>query len=150
LEMVGDRVEQKRVRVVRRYAADMAEGHFDAGELRKAFINFLINALEASPDGSELEVSIDATGDGGDAVARVAIRDVGKGMEEETLRRLFEPFYTTKAHGTGLGMAIAKKIVDLHKGRIEVRSRVGTGTTVTVLLPLAQVAVEAVTTEERP
>jgi PAS domain S-box-containing protein len=150
LEMVGDRVVDKHVRVVRRYAEDLPDGQVDEGELRKAFINFLINALEASPEGAELEVAVEALGDGPDAAARVTIRDEGKGMGEETLRRLFEPFYTTKAHGTGLGMAIAKKIVDLHKGRIEVRSRVGTGTTVTVVLPLAQVAVEAVATEERP
>ena len=139
LEMVGDRVESKRIRVERRYDGDVAEAMYDAGELRKAFINFLINALDASDDGAVLEVEIADE----DATARVTIRDHGAGMAEETRRRLFEPFYTTKATGTGLGMAIARKIVEQHKGRLEVRSAEGVGTTVTVTLPTTLVAAEA-------
>ena len=62
--------------------------------------------------------------------------DHGEGMDAETLRRLFEPFYTTKEKGTGLGMAIARKIAELHHGELIVRSQKGKGTTATVRLPI--------------
>lgn len=147
IQTVADRVEAKRVRVVRQYAEAAPVGHFDADELRKAFINFLINALEASPEGVALTVAVEPAADA-DSSARITIRDEGTGMDEGTLRRLFEPFYTTKSQGTGLGMAIAKKIVELHKGRLEVRSEVGRGTTVSVTLPLTLAPAEIVTTAE--
>jgi signal transduction histidine kinase len=66
----------------------------------------------------------------------VEIVDHGVGMDSETLRRLFEPFYTTKEKGTGLGMAIARKIAELHHGELTVRSQKGQGTTATVRLPI--------------
>jgi signal transduction histidine kinase len=133
LQMVADRVAEKRIRVARLYDPGVPEGMFDEDELRKAFINFLINALEASPEGVKLEVAVEVLGPD---EARVTVRDEGQGMDEETLRRLFEPFYTTKSTGTGLGMAIARKIVEQHRGRLDVTSEEGKGTTVTVTLPL--------------
>jgi signal transduction histidine kinase len=66
----------------------------------------------------------------------VEIIDHGEGMDAETLRRLYEPFYTTKEKGTGLGMAIARKIAELHQGELIVRSQKGQGTTATVRLPI--------------
>ncbi len=141
LPMVADRIEAKGIRVERHYDEAVPPGAFDEGELRKAFLNFVINALDASAEGAVLELSIEASGDVDPSVS-VAVRDYGEGMDEETRRRLFEPFYTTKAHGTGLGMAIAHKIVDLHRGRIDVTTAPGEGTTVTVTLPLTLVPSE--------
>jgi two-component system sporulation sensor kinase A len=66
----------------------------------------------------------------------VQVKDYGIGMDDEQLKRLFEPFYTTKAKGTGLGLTVCKQIVTLHNGSIEVRSLKEKGTTVTVTLPL--------------
>ena len=83
-------------------------------------------------------MSIVRSGDPAHA-ATVTITDDGVGMSDETLKRLFEPFYTTKAHGTGLGMSIARKIIELHKGHVRVRSAVGQGTTVQVTLPLSPI-----------
>ena len=139
LHMVADRVEAKGILVERDYDGAVEAAMFDAGELRKAFINFLINALDASEEGGVLEVAVEAA----DEAVRVVVRDHGRGMDEETRRRLFEPFYSTKDHGTGLGMAIARKIVEQHKGRIEVRSAKGKGTTVTVTLPTTLVPADA-------
>jgi two-component system nitrogen regulation sensor histidine kinase GlnL len=141
LPLVADRVEAQHVRVVRRYDPNVPEGNFDQAELRKAFLNFLINALDASTDGAALEISVTVP-ESFEPVVRVVIRDEGRGMDEETKRRLFEPFYTTKSHGTGLGMAIARKIVELHKGRLEVSSTIGEGTSVAVTLPLTLVPSE--------
>ena len=69
-------------------------------------------------------------------MAIIKIRDYGKGMDEETLRNLFIPFYSKKGSGTGLGMAVAKKIVEEHEGRITVKSRPAAGTKIAVHLPL--------------
>lgn len=135
LLMVGDKVESKRIVVERSYRPNMPDGLFDPGELRKALINFLVNALEASPDGSRLFVTVDLV-TGSPDEARVVVRDEGSGMSAETVRRLFEPFYTTKSQGTGLGMSIARKIIEQHKGRLDVASEEGRGTEVVVTLPL--------------
>jgi signal transduction histidine kinase len=67
---------------------------------------------------------------------RVSIRDTGAGMDRSALDRIFEPYFSTKAVGTGLGLTIAKRNVELHGGRIEVDSAPGQGTTVTVTLPV--------------
>ena len=147
LPMVADRIEAKHIKVERRFDPDVPAGHFDEAELRKAFLNFVINALDASPEGVSLELTIESSGDV-DPTVTVTIRDFGSGMDEETRRRLFEPFYTTKSHGTGLGMAIARKIVELHKGRLEVTSTPGEGTTVVVVLPLTLAPLEVETAAE--
>jgi signal transduction histidine kinase len=133
LQNVGDRVVEKRIEVVRDVDEELV-GNFDEGELRKALINFLVNALEASPEGGTLTVAA-ARDELVDEVT-IRIRDEGHGMDEETLRRLFEPFYTTKPTGTGLGMSIAQKIVEQHRGYLSVQSAVGEGTTIAVTLPL--------------
>ena len=76
-----------------------------------------------------------APGATGDAVI-VEITDTGVGMDEEALDRIFEPYFSTKATGTGLGLTIAKRNVELNGGTIEVRSERGVGTTVTIALPI--------------
>jgi len=147
LPMVGDRLEAKRIRIERRYDPSIPAGSFDQAELRKAFLNFVINALDASLEGATLELAVETSDDVEPSVT-VTVRDSGHGMDEETRRRLFEPFYTTKAHGTGLGMAIARKIIELHKGRLTVTSAPGEGTTVTVTLPLTLAPSEVETAED--
>jgi signal transduction histidine kinase len=108
-------------------------------ELREVFTNLLVNALEAMPAGGACRVRIRAEGD------RVTIRvdDTGCGMSEETRRRVFEPFFTTKgARGNGLGLAVVWGIVQRHRGTVEVASRVGQGTTITLTLPVATSTVD--------
>ncbi len=105
-----------------------------AEELREVFLNLLTNALEAMPAGGELVFHV-AT-DAGQVV--VAAQDTGCGMTEETRRRVFEPFFTTRGpRGTGLGLAVAWGIVTRHGGMIEVESALGKGSTFAVRLPIA-------------
>ena len=133
MPMVADRLSLKEMKIKRVYAPDLPHAPFDPTELRKLFLNLIINAIDASRPGSEVEVKTSANGKG---QVTVAVKDHGTGMDPETRRRLFEPFYTTKQAGTGLGMAIAKKIAELHRGDLAVTSRPGEGTTVTVRLPV--------------
>ena len=91
--------------------------------------------MEASEPNRSLELT---TSLNGHAEILVDIVDHGSGMDGETLNRLFEPFYTTKEKGTGLGMAISKQIAELHRGDLTVVSQVGVGTTATLKLPLTK------------
>jgi signal transduction histidine kinase/ActR/RegA family two-component response regulator len=109
-------------------------------ELGQLFVNLLVNAAHAIPPGRPTENSVVVEGGTDErGWARVEVRDSGEGIPPHVLRRVFEPFFTTKTggKGTGLGMAIAQKIVTGAGGRIEIESRVGEGTAVRVTLPPA-------------
>ncbi|MDD5557962.1 MAG: ATP-binding protein [bacterium] len=109
----------------------------DAARVKQVFINILDNAVDASKGKGSVTVSLErgAAEDGGGPVARVRILDTGEGMSAERLSRLFEPFYSTREGGTGMGVFLAEGIVRDHGGGIEAESRVGEGTTVVVTLP---------------
>ena len=100
----------------------------------RALANVVENALHAMPGTGEL--SVDAVEEP-EAVA-IALRDTGVGMDEEALGRVFEPYFSTKTTGTGLGLPIARRNVEVSGGRIEVTSAKGAGTTVMLLLPMAR------------
>jgi signal transduction histidine kinase len=152
-------------------------------KLRQAFLNIVINALQATPDGGSVTItatnvfdfspSFQGEGRGGDGVdcrtpanahqakthphpnlplegegtknstsregedtyCEICFRDSGPGIDNDTLTRIFEPFFTTKPDGTGLGLAVTKKIIEAHSGTLMVESEIGRGTTVVVRLP---------------
>ena len=107
----------------------------DAEKLRQVFANLVDNAIDALatiPEGRRIDLFLE----NGDGLATVRVRDNGCGIPPEKLDRIFNPFFTTKEKGTGLGMAISKKIVEAHEGAIEVASEVGRGTEFKVMLPL--------------
>jgi two-component system sensor histidine kinase PilS (NtrC family) len=106
------------------------------GQLRQVLWNLIRNAAQAMPDGGPISITVAV--EGGAAV--LAIRDGGVGIPAETFDRIFEPFYSTKAGGTGLGLATVARIVDDHRGAIDVDSELGRGTTFTVRFPLAPTA----------
>ncbi len=108
-----------------------AEIEGDAEKLKSCFSNIVINAIQAMPNGGHLDVEI--RDEPGGLV--VSIHDTGVGIPEGALDRVFEPYYSTKDTGTGLGLAVTKKIVEEHGGRIRVRSEPGAGTTFEVNLP---------------
>lgn len=101
--------------------------------MRQSFLNLLINAVEALDGRGMISVSVDSLADP-DRV-RVLIEDNGRGISKDVLSKIFLPFYTTKAHGTGLGLSLVQKIVLAHNGRIEVQDVESGGTRFTVTLP---------------
>jgi two-component system sensor histidine kinase PilS (NtrC family) len=110
----------------------------DAGYLRQLVWNLLRNAAEASPEGRPIAVEVAAEPPGGGGGwARISVRDSGPGISTEHLAHIFEPFYSTKEGGTGLGLATVHRIVEEHQGRIEVETPQGGGTAFTVRLPLS-------------
>jgi signal transduction histidine kinase len=111
--------------------------NMDKGLMRQALINILLNSVHAMPDGGKIEIRIQNTEDRGQRTEKVEIiiRDTGIGMDENTRLRMFEPFFSTKDRGTGLGMSITAGIIKAHKGAIDVRSEIGEGTEFVITLP---------------
>ena len=107
------------------YIADIPEEF-----LYEIMINLLSNARDSIEGEGTIEVSLTGT----EKVVRIDIADTGRGIEEDEILRIFEPFFTKKTKGTGLGLYIVKKLIDTYGGRIEVRSRCGVGTTFTLFL----------------
>jgi signal transduction histidine kinase len=104
----------------------------DARKLRQALLNLVLNAIQASPRGASVQIAVSRECEG----ARITVRDDGVGMTPEVLDRIRKPYFTTKEGGTGLGVAVARGLVEQHGGRLEIKSAAGKGTTVTLVLPM--------------
>jgi signal transduction histidine kinase len=109
----------------------------DEYELHQAFVNLLLNALEAMPQEGTLSVRTTKSElSNGQPSIQVEIVDTGSGILPEHMDQVFEPFFTTKAAGTGLGLAVTRRIIEEHGGSISVQSQPDQGTTFVVKLPL--------------
>jgi PAS domain S-box-containing protein len=111
--------------------------HGDVEILYRAFSNLIINAFQAMPNGGTLSISSKL--DSSSSSLEITIRDTGIGMDETTAKNIFNPFFTTKDKGVGLGLALTRKIIEDHRGTIEVVSEKGMGTTFTIHLPVVKV-----------
>jgi len=143
LELYGDRLEAQSVRVVRDWRKDVPAVWVDQEALYRALVNLVANALDAMPRGGSLTLRVawsDAETLGGARLGarRVAVEveDSGTGIEPVDLDRVFNPFFSTKEGGTGLGLALTQKIVEDHGGSIDVRSAPGAGALFRIVLPL--------------
>lgn len=120
------------VEVINELDGNLPEVEVDANQIRQVFANIATNAIQAMPEGGKL--TIDARK--GDKFLEVAISDTGGGISGDVIGKIFDPLFTTRAKGIGLGLAVCKSIIERHGGAIEVESKVGKGTTFTVKLPL--------------
>lgn len=112
----------------------------DEDEIRQVLVNLMENACQAMTSGGTLFVGTKAYEVSGIPGVQIDIGDSGCGIPQEHLSKIFAPFFTTKSRGTGLGLAVVKKIIERHRGTIDVQSRVGEGTTFSIRLPLQQLA----------
>lgn len=112
----------------------------DARQLRQVFWNLFLNGAQAMSGGGKLEIASRA-GDG--AMAEITVSDSGDGVSPDDLERIFDPFYSTRESGTGLGLALVHRVVESHGGSIKVSSSQGEGSTFTLTLPLAEARREA-------
>ncbi|MBN2391945.1 MAG: response regulator [Anaerolineae bacterium] len=133
LAIAGKRLQQARIEVVSRLSSNLPPTRGAPNQLTQVFLNIIINALEAMPDGGTLWVGTAYHAERRQIV--VAFRDSGVGVAAEMREHMFEPFHTSKPTGTGLGLAISYGIVERHGGMIEVESPPGGGTTFIVRLP---------------
>lgn len=140
LSLVEHHAEVNNIEVVRCYGSDLPDIQIDPTQVEQVFINLLVNACQAMPDGGKLTITMQTDGEGNQIVT--TIEDTGHGIPEENLGKIFDPFFTTKGQevsgvaGTGLGLSVSYGIIQNHGGRISVESVVGKGTTFTVELPI--------------
>jgi signal transduction histidine kinase len=134
----SDATKHPPVEVHLQLAEELPRARADAEQLRQVFLNLAINAVQAMPSGGKLTIStaLRKPGRRSTPMLEVRFRDSGVGIPQHELKNLFIPFYTTKDKGTGLGLPISQRIIENHGGTIEVRSRVGAGSTFTVVLPV--------------
>ncbi|HLJ11630.1 MAG TPA: ATP-binding protein [Planctomycetaceae bacterium] len=141
LLLAGKDLQMHRVRLQTDFAEQPIVAEVNAGQLQQVLLNLVINARQAMPGGGQLTVRVRHGSEAG--MGEISIRDSGEGIPAETLRKIFDPYFTTKTAdsqgqgGTGLGLALAREVIEAHQGRIRVESAVGQGTTFTLKLPLA-------------
>jgi signal transduction histidine kinase len=132
LELLRPEIENRGVTVKTKLSRNLTVTPIDATQMQQVLVNLVKNAAQAMTNGGTLTLQ---TGENADAVW-VSVADTGGGIPQEQINRIFEPFYTTKKKGSGLGLMIVQRIVRAHDGKIELESHVGRGTTFRIWLPL--------------
>ncbi len=115
---------------------NLPEVAHDSGQMHQVLLNLLLNAIQAIDGTGKIVVEIERVADS----AFIIVSDTGRGIAPEALPNIFRPFFTTKGNGTGLGLSLARRIVEEHHGHIEVSSKLGHGSRFVVMLPLTSVA----------
>ena len=132
LRMIESQAREKGVVIQTELQADVVAVLIDPDRIKQVFLNLYLNAIGAMEGGGILSVALLSMTD---RRIRIEVRDTGVGIDPKDLDRIFDPYFTTKSSGTGLGLAIVQKIIEAHRGEIQVASTPGLGTTVSVILP---------------
>jgi signal transduction histidine kinase len=142
LVLVEKDLQIHRVRLQTSFESAPVLAEVNASQIQQVLLNLIVNARQAMEAGGQVTVTVRVAGDG--ATGEIAVRDTGRGIPAETLRKVFDPYFTTKTAdaqgqgGTGLGLSLAREVIEAHHGRIRVESTVGQGTTFILKLPLAK------------
>jgi signal transduction histidine kinase len=141
-ELVQDVLERfpapAAVHVSVEFPSDLPLVFADPRQVEQVLGNLVINACQAMKDGGKLTVDGGQLTVDGISWVRIAVKDTGTGITPENLKKLFEPLFTTKAKGIGLGLVVSKKLIEANGGRIEVESEAGKGSTFTLVLPVKE------------
>jgi signal transduction histidine kinase len=141
LQRCQRQVVESQVIVVSQYAANLPQLKVDRQRLEQVFSNLIINATQAMPEGGQLflqtQLASAQNGQKTDEIV-VTIADTGPGIPIEAQHQIFEPFFTTKARGTGLGLTVARRIVEEHGGVISIESETAKGTRFIIRLPVTR------------
>ncbi|MEW6246883.1 MAG: ATP-binding protein [Nitrospirota bacterium] len=136
LEMFQERLARHGIRIEKSFRDDCPKVRADADQMSQVFINLVMNAIHAMPEGGTLRVGLTRS----NGTVRLTVADTGHGIAQQDLAKIFDPFFTTKetGKGTGLGLTVVKGIIEEHGGSIQVESEPGKGTTFTISLPVSQ------------
>ncbi|HEX8475113.1 MAG TPA: response regulator [Pyrinomonadaceae bacterium] len=134
LQLLEPQIAENKIEVELRLDDADTTWLLDEAAIRSTLINLMLNAVQSMPDGGQLVVTTEKH----DGHLLLVINDTGRGMDSEQVENMFEPFYTTKSKGLGLGMPFAQKVIKQHGGAIRVESRAGAGTRIEVELPAAE------------
>jgi len=137
--LVSTESKKKNVHIEKQYATDLPSVKVDREQIKQVFLNILLNAIEATPENGKITVKTHSfLKPGGEPYLQVEFKDTGCGIPQEYLEEIFNPFYTTKTTGSGLGLSISNQIVRDHKGYIDVESQKDKGTSFFINLPVDQ------------
>ncbi|HQG83827.1 MAG TPA: ATP-binding protein [Syntrophales bacterium] len=138
ISLMDSQFSKHGIRVVQKLAAEAPDITFDSRQIQQVFVNILLNALQAMPEGGTVTVESRLGGETKELsrYLSVYISDTGAGIPREHFSKIFDPFFTTKPEGTGLGLSIAHKVLEQHGAQIEIRSRVGQGTMFIIRFPI--------------
>lgn len=143
--LARQQVLSKPIRIDLQQAPELEEVEHDSDQIHQLILNLLLNAVQAIEGEGTVLVEIGSRDD----CARVTVSDTGRGIPESQLLHIFRPFFTTRGAGTGLGLSLARRIIDEHHGRINVTSVVGKGSQFEVLLPFHAPLIEAEATHSK-
>jgi len=134
VRLVKAEAEQNAVAVEIRAGKGLPRADVDPDKVRQVLLNIFLNALAAMPGGGRLSILLNRR----EEFVEIEVSDTGEGIRQENLPRIYDPYFTSKPAGTGLGLAVAQKIMDAHGGAIQVESSEGTGTRVSLRFPLME------------
>jgi signal transduction histidine kinase len=135
LQLLKPQIERRKISVQKEFRS-LPPITIDREQMKQAVLNLLLNAIQAMPEGGRLRLNGQVPED--NQGVRLSIKDSGIGIPPEDMDKLFDPFFSTKEGGIGLGLSIAHRIIDQHQGKIEVESTPGKGTLFTIWLPMDQ------------
>ena len=137
LKLLASDLAERKISIFKEYQENLPDVHVDRDQISQVFINIVLNSMESMKGGGKIMLSLQRT-ESPDAVA-IVITDTGDGIPEEDLEKVFEPFFSSKRKGTGLGLAVVHQIIEGHGGDISVESRPGEGTRFRIILPFMNI-----------
>ena len=133
LQLLRPQIERQRISIQKEFQS-LPPILMDREQIKQVILNLLLNAIQAMPDGGQLGLKGQVSED--DRWIQLSVQDSGIGISPKDMNKLFDPFFSTKEGGIGLGLSIAHRIIDQHHGKFEVESRPGKGTLFTLWLPM--------------
>ncbi|MBW2055245.1 MAG: GHKL domain-containing protein [Deltaproteobacteria bacterium] len=134
ITFLASQTKEEGCTIDKQYDNNLPEITADSDMLYQAFLNILINAMQAMPQGGKINVQIRSS----DKAVKIFFEDQGEGIAEDILEKIWDPFFTTKSKGTGLGLGIVKNIIESHGGSVHIINRSVSGARVTVKIPVKQ------------
>jgi two-component system NtrC family sensor kinase len=137
--LVSTEANKKQINVNKTYDSNLPFVQIDREQIKQVFLNILLNAIEATPEKGKITVGTRAfLKPNGEPYVQIEFTDTGSGIPQDQLEEIFNPFFTTKTTGSGLGLSISNQIVQDHKGYIDVESQIGKGSSFFINLPVTQ------------
>ena len=135
--LVSTETKKKQINIIKNYAPDLSPIQIDREQIKQVFLNILLNAIEATSENGKITVKTRTfTKPGGEPYAQIEFNDTGCGIPGEYIEDIFNPFFTTKSTGSGLGLSISNQIIQDHRGYIDVESQLGKGSSFFINLPV--------------
>ena len=137
--LVSTETKKKQINITKHYSPDLIPAQIDREQIKQVFLNILLNAIEATQENGKIVVKTRPfTKPGGEPYVQVEFTDTGCGIPDEYIEDIFNPFFTTKSTGSGLGLSISNQIIQDHRGYIDVESQIGKGSSFFINLPVNQ------------